>query len=120
MAKITIVTRDEFEVENLDEVSEVLPQYYQLDRFDLLNAMRAQVAVKGELFVYMHDASNPSEGVVEAPEFYLDTHDDTQSPTWGPIRWKWTDGSQVLEEPERDSREQVNSFEKMVKDTNRE
>jgi hypothetical protein len=97
MGKIHVVARDEFEVENLEEVREKLHKL-GLSIFELVSAMRGQTYM-GEMqrpfYVFSYDASDPEDGYVATPEFYIDSDDYHEGDR--PINWTWTDGDQYLE-----------------------
>jgi hypothetical protein len=99
MGKLQVVTRDEFEVDNLEEVKERL-EAYNLHLFDLIGNIRSalQVGEFNPFYVLVVDNSDPENGYVDCPDFYL-TQDqgDHGSVVYGPISWKWTDGDQYIE-----------------------
>jgi hypothetical protein len=99
MGKLRVITRDEYEIENLDEVKERLHSY-NLVLFDLIGNLRSSIEAGefGPFYVLMMDASDPQDGYVAAPVFYLsqDT-DDHGDVVYGPIKWEWTDGDQFIE-----------------------
>jgi hypothetical protein len=73
------------------KVPEELWKYYRISREELYTTVMGLHYMDDfrDLYVFATDASNPSEGVVEAPEFGLGNWDDgdAASEVYGPIEW---------------------------------
>lgn len=92
----TVVT--EFEIVNRDQKGNLKEDLkaYNLSLQELGHTFRSLLEVGDEgkpVYVVMNDPSDPSDGVVEAPEFFFDDDpdswdDDVFKVVYGPIEWR--------------------------------